>query len=140
MDEGTRLGYLRPALRVIGLLFVFGVYPLTVLWPSGWAWHAAGPAQYLQMIIGLYATLGVFVFLAARDPARHLSLISFTLWSSLVHGLIMTVQSIAAPEHSGHLYGDVPALFIVAAVLAWLCPAALRGGQQAPSAPAARAS
>ena len=138
MEEATRLGYLRLALRVVGLLFVFGVWPLTVVWPSGWAWHA-GQSQYLQMIIGLYATLGVFVFLAARDPARHLSLISFTLWSSVVHGLIMTVQSIVAPEHVGHLYGDVPALFIVAAVLAWLCPAALRGGQEAPLLTPARA-
>ena len=139
MDEATRLAWLRLALRIVGLLFVFGVYPLTVLWPSGWAWHASGPSQYLQMIVGLYATLGVFVFLAARDPARHLSLISFTLWSSVVHGLVMAVQSIAAPEHSGHLYGDVPALLLVAAVLGWLCPAALRGGQQAPPA-SARAS
>jgi len=128
MSEGTRLGYLRLALRMVGLLCVFGFYPLTVAWPSGWAWHA-GQSQYLQMIIGIYATLGVFVFLAARDPARHLSLIAFTIWSSVVHGLIMAVQSVASPEHAGHLYGDVPALLIVAAVLAWLCPAAARGGQ-----------
>jgi len=128
MNEGTRLGYLRLALRMVGLLCVCGFYPLTVAWPSGWAWHA-GQSQYLQMIIGIYATLGVFVFLAARDPARHLSLIAFTIWSSVVHGLIMAVQSVASPEHAGHLYGDVPALLIVAAVLAWLCPAAARGGQ-----------
>ena len=127
MDEGTRLGHMRLALRIVGLLFIFGVYPLTVLWPSGWAWHA-GQSHYLQMIIGIYATLGVFVFLAARNPARHLSLISFTIWSSVVHGLIMAVQSLASPEHIGHLYGDVPALFIVAAVLGFLSPAAARIG------------
>ena len=139
MNEDTRLGYLRIALRVIGLLFVFGFWPLTVVWPSGWAWHA-GQSHYLQMMIGLYATLGVFVFLAARDPPRHLSLISFTLWSSVVHALIMAAQSMAAPEHVGHLYGDVPALLIVAAVLAWLCPAAIRGGQEAPAPALSRSS
>ena len=131
MDEGTRLGYLRLALRIVGLVFIFGVYPLTVLGPSGWAWHAGGQSQYLQMIIGIYATLGVFVFLAASDPARHLSLISFTIWSSVVHALIMAVQSFASPEHIGHLYGDVPALLVVAAVLGWLCPAAARLGAPA---------
>jgi len=129
MEEVTRLGYLRFALRAFGLLFVLGVYPLTVLWPSGWAWHA-GQSHYLQMIIGIYATLGVFLFLSAREPTRHLSLISFTIWSSIVHGLIMAVQSVANPEHIGHLYGDVLALFLVAGVLGFLCPAAVRIGQQ----------
>ena len=47
---------------------------------------------------------------------------------SIVHGGIMAVQSLSHPEHIGHLVGDVPALFAVAGVLAWLCPAALRGG------------
>jgi hypothetical protein len=127
MDARTRLGYLRLALRALGFLLVFGVYPLTVVWPSGWAWHV-GQSHYLQMIIGIYATLGVFLFLAAKDPAQHLSLISFTIWSSIVHGLIMAVQSVASPEHLGHLYGDVLALFLVAGILGYLCPAAVRIG------------
>lgn len=125
MDEVTRLSYLRFALRAFGLIFLFAVYPLTVLWPSGWVWHA-GQSHYLQMIIGIYATLGVFLLVAAKDPARHLSLISFTIWSSNVHGLIMAAQSVVNPEHIGHLYGDVLALFFVAGVLGFLCPAAAR--------------
>lgn len=125
MSPAQRLGHLRLALRALGLVFIFGVHPLTVLWPTGWAWHA-GQSEYLQMIIGLYATLGVFLLLAAKEPMRHLSLIAFTLWSSAVHGLIMAVQSLAHPEHGGHLYGDVPALLLVAGILAFLCPAAAR--------------
>ena len=125
MDETTRLKYLRLALRILGLVFIFGVYPLTVLWPSGWVWHA-GQSHYLQMIIGIYATLGVFLLLAAKDPRQHLSLISFTIWSSVVHGLIMAVQSVTSPQHIGHLYGDVLALLLVAAILGWLYPAAAR--------------
>lgn len=124
MSESERLKYLRFALRAIALMFVLGVYPLTVLWPSGWSWHT-GQSEYLQMIIAIYATLGVFLWLAARDPQRHLSLISFTVWSSVVHGATMAVQSLVNTQHLGHLYGDVPALFIVAAVLAWLSPHAL---------------
>lgn len=124
MNEMNRLKYLRLALRVVAAVFVLGVYPLTVFWPSGWAWHA-GQSEYLQMIIALYATLGVFLWLAANDPERHQSLISFTIWSSIVHAATMAVQSVSHAQHVGHLYGDVPALVVVAAVLAWLSPRAL---------------
>ena len=124
MDDINRLKYLRLALRVFGVVFIVGVYPLTVLWPSGWAWHP-GQSDYLQMIIAIYATLGVFLLLAARKPEHHLSLISFAIWSSIAHGATMAVQSIANTQHLGHLYGDVLALFLVAAVLGWLSPQAL---------------
>jgi hypothetical protein len=125
MDDLDRLKYLRLALRVFGVVFIVGIYPLTLLWPSGWAWHASGQSEYLQMIITIYATLGVFLLLAAREPERHLSLISFTIWSSVAHGATMAVQSVANTQHIGHLYGDVLALFLVAAVLGWLSPRAL---------------
>jgi hypothetical protein len=74
------------------------------------------------MIIGIYATLGVFLIWASRDPEAHLSLIWFTVWSSVVHGGIMGVQAIVDPAERGHLLGDVPALFFVAIVLALLTP------------------
>jgi hypothetical protein len=41
------------------------------------------------------------------------------VWSSIVHGAIMAVQSTPS-EHHGHLLGDVPALLLVAIVLAGL--------------------
>lgn len=74
------------------------------------------------MIIGVYATLGVFLFIASRDPLGGRSLIWFTVWSSVVHGGIMAMQAITDPQFLGHLYGDVPGLFLVAGVLAWLMP------------------
>jgi hypothetical protein len=74
------------------------------------------------MIIGIYATLGVFLINASRDPLANRSLIWFAVWSSVVHGGIMAVQSIAYPEHRGHLLGDVPALLVAAAVLGFLMP------------------
>jgi hypothetical protein len=46
----------------------------------------------------------------------------FTVWSSIVHGGIMTRQTIVYPEHREHLLADVPALLIVAAALAILMP------------------
>jgi hypothetical protein len=66
--------------------------------------------------------LGVFLLIASRNPLAHLSLIWFTVWSSVVHGGIMAVQAFLSPMHRGHLWGDVPALFVVAAALALLTP------------------
>ncbi|KTD78332.1 DUF6632 domain-containing protein [Legionella waltersii] len=122
MDANKKYGLLKIALVVVGLIFVFGIYPLTVVWPAGWAWHIGGVSLYLQMILGVYATLGVFLILAAKNPLENLSLIWFTVWSSIVHAGIMAAQSIYFPEHMGHLYGDVPALLIVALLLALLTP------------------
>lgn len=113
--------YLRIALTVVGCIFIFGIYALTIVWPSGWTWQS-GHSHYLDMILGVYATLGVFLLIASRDPLKHLSLIWFTVWSSVVHAGIMTVQALMNPEHTGHLVGDVPAMLIVAAALAVLTP------------------
>jgi hypothetical protein len=121
MSEANRIKYLSAALVVVGLIFIAGIYPLTIIWPSGWSWHS-GQSHYLQMILGVYATLGVFLLIASRNPLAHRSLIWFTVWSSVVHGGIMAVQSVVNPEHIGHLWGDVLALFVVAGGLALLAP------------------
>ena len=123
MVEADRIKYLRIALLLVGLIFLIGVYPLTIIWPSGWAWHQ-GQSEYLQMILGVYATLGVFLLIASRDPLAHRSLIWFTVWSSVVHGAVMAVQAVMNTQHIGHLWGDVAALFAVAGVLAYLIPSA----------------
>lgn len=115
-----RRKYLQGALLVFGVIALL-LYPLMLFWPSGWAW-TPGQHEYEQMIVGIYATLGVFLIWASRDPEAHLSLIWFTVWSSGVHGGIMGVQAIVDPTERGHLLGDVPALFFVAIVLALLTP------------------
>jgi hypothetical protein len=74
------------------------------------------------MILGVYATLGIFLLFASRKPLAHLSLIWFTVWSSVVHAVVMAAQALANPEHIGHLWGDVLALFLIAAILAFLTP------------------
>lgn len=122
MEDSVREKYLRLALVVVGVTFIVGLYPLmNILWPSGWSWEPRQP-EYEQMIMGVYATLGVFLVLASRHPAEHRSLIWFTVWSSVVHAGIMAVQAIVDPTERANLLGDVPALFIVAGVLAVLMP------------------
>jgi hypothetical protein len=66
--------------------------------------------------------LGVFLIRAARDPLAHASLIWFTVWSSIVHAGIMLVQALVDETERANLLGDVPALFLVAAVLWVLMP------------------
>ena len=121
MANGNRLAALRVVLGAVGLIFTFAIYPLGVLWPSGWTW-GQGHSHYLMMIIGVYATLGIFLLIASRDPLAHRSLIWFTVWSSLVHAGIMAVQAYRDPMERGHLIGDVPALLVVAIALAALTP------------------
>ena len=119
--------FLQLALALFGVVALL-LYPLAVVWPSGWAWHAGAPheSQYFMMIVGLYATIGVFLLNAARKPEANLSFIWFVVWSSAVHAVIMAVQSFGGGHrmHLGHLWGDVPALLLVAVVLAVLVRAA----------------
>jgi hypothetical protein len=120
----TAVSALKIALVVFGVAFLL-IYPLAIIWPSGWAWHEGSPASndYYMMIVGVYATLGVFLILASRDPLSNRSLIWFTVVSSAVHGAIMGVQSFGMTNgmsHMGHLVGDVPALFAIAVILGGL--------------------
>ena len=121
MNPDTQEKYLKVALRLFGVVFLL-VYPLSMIWPSGWVWHGGEGAYYFQMIVGVYAVLGIFLIIAAGNPGEHRSLISFTVWSSVVHALIMAVQAIGDQNEYGHLVGDVPALLLVAAVLGYLAP------------------
>ena len=116
---------LQLALAVSGIAALL-LYPLAVVWPSGWAWHAGAPheSQYFMMIVGIYATIGVFLINAARNPRANLSFIWFAVWSSVVHAVVMAVQSFGHGHHMGHLWGDVPALLLIAVVLAVLVRAA----------------
>ena len=124
MSDSSRELYLRIALVVFGLIFLVGVFPMKMFWPSGWRW-IPNQSHYEQMILGVYATLGVFLLLAAREPRLHRSLILFAAWSSLVHGGIMAAQAFRGGE-MGHMLGDIPALALVGVVLLLLAPAATR--------------
>src|SRR5262245_23556231 len=76
---------LKIALVLVGLLFCAAVYPLILMMKQE-------PA--LAMMMSLYATLGVFLVLASRDPSAHRSLIAFTAWSSFAHAGLMSIQAL----------------------------------------------
>jgi hypothetical protein len=75
---------LKVVLVLVGLLFCAGVYPLILMLKQD-------PA--LAMMMCLYATLGIFLLLASRNPPSHRSLIVFTAWSSFAHATVMGVQA-----------------------------------------------
>jgi Family of unknown function (DUF6632) len=110
VSESDPTRYLRIALRLVGVAFIVGIYTFVNVWPSGWSWHA-GQSHHLP-----------FLLIASRDPLAHLSLIWFTVWSSVVHAAVMAVQALTNPDQIAHLWGDVPALLVFAAVLAFLTP------------------
>ena len=116
MNTPVQTPLLSRALTIFGLVFIFGLAVLNRIWPAGWAWQPEQPA-YLHMILSIYVTLGIFLLLAARNPARHLSLIWFTVWSSLAHATVMAIHSLTDPGQTGHLWGDVAALVLTAVVL-----------------------
>ncbi|MFS1524082.1 DUF6632 domain-containing protein [Microbulbifer sp. 2304DJ12-6] len=122
MNDAARAKYLSIALVVIGLIFIFAVYPMmTWISPSGWRWMPPQP-EYEQILMGTYATLGIFLIRAAKNPTANASLIWFTIWSNLVHATIMLLQVLADPSERAHLVGNIPTFYVVAGVLWYLMP------------------
>lgn len=123
MSENSKSGLLKIFLIILGIFFVIGIYPMmNYIAPESWGW---GPRQseYEQMIVVIYATLGVFLIIAAKNPSEHRSLLWFTVWSSITHGGVMLIQALVSDGHEhANLYGDIPALFAVAIILWYLMP------------------
>jgi len=120
MEKSRRRHFLQITLVSIALVFL-SLYPLMELWPSGWIWLPR-QQEYEHMMMGVYGTLGIFLLWASRQPEKHLSLIWFTFWSSVVHGTLMGFHAMIDPGEHGHLIGDVAALWLVVLLLGWLTP------------------
>ena len=104
---------LKVVLVVVGLLFCAGVYPLMLM---------AKQDPALAMMMSLYATLGVFLLLASRNPSAHRSLIAFAAWSSIAHATVMSVQAYLSFIARSELIGS--AVFIAIGIaLIVLAPA-----------------
>ena len=116
---------LKVVLVLVGLLFTAAIYPLVAINLDD---------QALRMMLSVYATLGIFLLLAVRNPSEHRSLIAFTAWSSFAHAGVMAVQIyyhlIARSEGIGVL-----ALGIIGVALLTLAPA--KPSRALVSAPAA---
>jgi hydrogenase/urease accessory protein HupE len=122
---------------VVGVSLILTIPFAFDIWPAGFRWgHPHGHAPYERMIIAIYVSLGVCLILGARDPLKNAIIIDFTILSSVLHGAVMTYDAIAQEGELTHLIGDVPLLFLVAAIFAIWHPRRLVR-RQARGAPAA---
>src|ERR1700741_280122 len=110
---------LRIVLVIVGLLFSAAVYPLAMFFRQ---------EPSLAMMFSVYATLGLFLLLASRNPTANRSLIAFTAWSSFAHASVMAVQAFRSLIARGELLGVV-ALVVLGMTLLVLAPAK-RSGEQ----------
>jgi len=104
---------LKVVLVLVGLLFCAGVYPLIVMLRQE-------PA--LAMMMSLYATLGVFLLLASRNPSANRGLIAFAAWSSFAHAAVMSFQAFRNMIARQELIG-VAAFVVIGVALIALAPA-----------------
>ncbi|MBI3785114.1 MAG: hypothetical protein HY270_17120 [Deltaproteobacteria bacterium] len=126
MTDTTRKRLLQAVLLLTAGFLVLVLPFMFDLWPAGFRWaHPAMHPAYERMIIAIYFSLGLCLVPAALDPQRHRILIDFTIVSSLLHGAVMTYDSFAQEHEMMHLVGDVPVLFVLAALLIWLHPSRL---------------
>ena len=123
MTTDGRRKLLSAVLFATAAFLIFVLPFLFDLWPAGFRWaHPAQHPAYERMIIAIYFALGICLIPTALDPERHVMLIDFTILSSLLHGAVMTYDAFAQQHEMMHLVGDVPILFVLAAVLIWLHP------------------
>ena len=92
---------LKIVLVVLGLFFSAAIYPVI-----GGLRDPVNSDTGDTMMMGIYATLGIFLLIAARNPRAHRSLIAFAAWSSFAHAVVMSSLGVEMPsERTGFLTG-----------------------------------
>jgi len=109
---------LKAVLVLVGLLFSAGVYPVAEsLWRQNQSMYT------FDMMLSLYVALGIFLLIAARNPAANRSLIAFTAWSSFAHAAVMSVQAFRDVSERGLLLGGVALFGVIGVAMIVLVPA-----------------
>jgi hypothetical protein len=115
---------LQVVLVVVGLAIAgANIHPLVT-------YFLAGPSPTggttAPMFWTIYATLGVFLVLAARNPAAHRSLIAYAVWSSVAHAAVMALMAMQLPTKRGELLAGVAVTGLSAVLLFVFARAAAR--------------
>src|SRR6059058_2449913 len=111
---------LQVVLVVLGLLTAgANIYPLVTSLLAGLRPTGGTTAP---MFWTMYATLGVFLVLAARNPSAHRSLIAYAVWSSFAHTAVMALMAIQLPNKRGELLAGVAVTGLGAVLLFVLAP------------------
>ena len=99
---------LEVVLVLVGSACVASLYPLVGALLDG---PKSDIVTQDQMILSIYAALGVFLLMAVRNPAAHRSLILFAAWGTLVHDAVMVIQGAQRGNR-----GDLPAFAFIALI------------------------
>jgi len=97
---------LQVVLVVVGLIFLAGSYPLLMFF-------SRDPG--VAMIMSIYVTMGIFLFLSVSNPAANRTLIAFVGWANIAHAAVMAVQEYRHVIESRELPGVV--LFLLVGIL-----------------------
>jgi len=109
---------LKTVLVLVGLLFTAAAYPAI-----GGLHNPVNSDTGDTMQMAIYATLGIFLLIAVRNPSAHRSLIAFAAWSSFAHAAVMGTLGFEMPENrNGFLIGS-GLLVLIGVVLLALLPA-----------------
>ena len=120
---------LQVVLVLVGLFYSLCGYILfDDLWHLRWL---SGHSDVMPMFLSLNTALGVCLLVAAKQPAKHRLMIAYGAWSSLAHGLTMTIMSAQAVAHGMHRK-DSPQDIVIMAVIGVTLLALLPAQQAAP--------
>ena len=133
MNETVRMSWLRIVLRVLAVGFLTAFIPWISLILLNAPVLAPGSrfapllrfqpynAHYESMMAAIYIVWAIMLWRASADPAKHRLFISFTIWASAAHGLVMLI---ATPMQKGLVMTFIEGvpLIGVAIVLWWLRP------------------
>jgi len=108
---------LKIVLVLVGLFFTAAAYPAI-----GGLHNPveSDPGDTMQMAI--YATLGIFLLLAVRNPSAHRSLIAFAAWSSFAHAAVMGTLGFEMPSQRTGFLVTSAVLVAIGVVLIALAP------------------
>ena len=107
-------------LVVLGLVTVVAnLYPLVT-------YFLAGPrptgGTTAPMFWTIYATLGVFLLLAARSPSAYRSLIAYAAWANVAHAAVMALMAMQLPTRRGELLAGMAVTALSAVLLLVFVP------------------
>jgi hypothetical protein len=108
---------LKVILVVVGLFFTAAAYPAI-----GGLHNPVNSDTGDTMQMAIYATLGIFLLIASRNPPAHRSLIAFAAWSSFAHAAVMGTLGFEIPElRTGFLIAS-GVLVVIGVILIVLAP------------------
>jgi predicted small integral membrane protein len=128
----NRARALKVTLVLVGCFFTAAIYPATMI-----LWQKDQPSYETAMGLSVYATLGIMLLTAVRNPVAHRTLIAFAAWSSFAHASVMAVMVFRDVRSRGE-WPAVLLFAIIGVVIAIMLPA--KQAQRAPLPEALRNS